>query len=761
MQSHEAQHYPSTAANQSGPSQTAAQQRETYPQQVFQPDGRKQTYSQQQRDLFMSGTISQPNFQPQSEHSQREIRLDPQQRESQSFGAQSHQRQPSASAVLTQSNYTPQAPSQYQGGTHSQSNSRPQTQSQQRETQPSAPMHSNLDSQAHQQIQVSAAPTQSNSRPQQLSQLTPHSSLPHAKLQQRDSQLSAPTHSNSRPQVQRTSQPSTSANANPQAQPPNQPNLQPQLPSQQNSASQPQSQQRPTQASAPPTHANSVPQGPTQTSQGNSRPQGQPQHREAQPPVTATQSNSRPLAQSQAAPTQPHNPSFPSATVPATAAPAPSRSYGPSPFAHVPAATAGQSHQQANSSAVPNPNTTSPTVPNGRSVQHAGSSRPAPAQGSSTDSRAPGPSELPSLSNAHYVLFLAVIVSWQLSCPPVSFMEIPPARIKVIKAPDGLHYMQAHAQTGEMMEITAPSAFVIAQHFLAGKRASLYSNAKGIVQLVAEPLTAAQKMTHKFYVTKVAATALLEDKTGHGAAALAAAAAPAPSLALAGTTKRPPPDDSATRQRGPQDADRRFVARDLLWQLTPLPRYAPDEDVLRYAKRRAIEAPEPVSRTWTAAAVAAAARRVEVGSSESSAKTTPEPPTRTPSVAPSPPPPPPPQEQEQKKQRVPLFLPDGSPPPMTFGKAERLMAPVEGRGSSRRQASGSRASSPTCYVLVPEAPEYVRRHQARVRKQKQTRLEAIQAAAAEEAAELEVDERELMRRRALGMPSLNVCRAWG
>ncbi|KAJ6560329.1 hypothetical protein B0H19DRAFT_113816 [Mycena capillaripes] len=449
----------------------------------------------------------------------------------------------------------------------------------------------------------------------------------------------------------------------------------------------------------PPTQSNSRPQPPVPPpTQSSSRP--------SQTSVTPIQII--PSQQSQQSQTlQPpgknqNQPSVPPSQPPHKASdPAPTRSYGMSPFAHNPAPNA-------------QPTPTPIVVPTQKvAISSAGPAPPAAKLTPSRDNTAPPATNGP-LDPLHS--FLSLINKWQKASPPKSYLDIPHAHIRVLKLPSGeIHFYCPDPKTnGAVLRISPATAFA-RTNFLGS--AGIFVNPKGVNVLLQTPLPLAMKVTHKVFSgapVKDAPNASYTDP-------------PAPA-----TAKRALPDGAAPRT--PKDADKRFMAHDILRALGKVHMFAQDDDSVRYAKRRALEAPAPVQEPQPQPLVLR-----PIHSNESSAKTTPVSSRRTsplPSV---------PVVVPLAAPRVPLFLPE----PVSFARPEHRPPPT--------------ASKPNFCVLVPPAPPYVKRHQAKMRAQRELEkttvqvdvdpVEAIQVDVAmrEEEGEPHIDLVELKRRRQLGM----------
>ncbi|KAJ7771082.1 hypothetical protein DFH07DRAFT_241161 [Mycena maculata] len=352
---------------------------------------------------------------------------------------------------------------------------------------------------------------------------------------------------------------------------------------------------------------------------------------------------------------------------------------------------------------------------------------PAPSYGISPFAYVAATSKVPALpkpadslqplpSANQYAAFTKLIDIWQKTSLTEDILDIPHAQIRVLKNPKGEIFFLYGAT-----RISAMAAFSRLQF---KGMASIFINTAGIKTLLSDPPPQEVAATHKRF----------EAAQVPGAPQ---ATFPEPPLA--------PAKRVSVQTRTPHDADKRFLAHDVLRALGKGQMYAPEEDSVRYAKRRAVEAPAPAPATG--APVPFVAWPIQpVRSNESSAKTTPEP--QAPSV---------PIAQVARRAltgpQVPLFMPpDTSPPPVP--------APAKARIQSL-PASTARAN---CYVLVPPAPAYVRRHQEKMRAQREQ--EAMQVVEPEvlkeeEEEEEEIDLKELKRQRARGMPQSRVYRAQG
>ncbi|KAJ7129199.1 hypothetical protein C8R44DRAFT_72406 [Mycena epipterygia] len=606
---------------------------------------------------------------------------------------------------------------------------------------------------------------QTYSQPREI--IIPQQSQPYSYSQQRDPNVSGVAHSNSGPQTQsRRSAPPASQSYSQQEVHPQapQPNVQSQVPSQRPPAAQSQfsilsfgaatqlnsqqSQPRQTPPAAASRQSSSAPgmQPPRQSpAPPNPRVETQSQSGPSAPPVWSTHPNLRPQAQPQnqssLLPTQLHVPSQPQQSVPLAqsdsrsqqreaqppgagsqrpeqkenqsstskqslykpsvvpTAAAPTPSYGISPFAHIPT-----SIQKANPSVVPSQK---PTAPNGQ----------LPKPSSKQAVLAAAAATMTAAQYEGFKVFLNIVNAWQKASPPEAYMDIPHAHIRVDKLPIGeIHFSNSKLRKGPLARLSPATAFLNLQF---SGNARIFVNTKGVSMLLQEPLPAAMKPTFPQFEGKP-----VKD-------------------APEATFPEPPPSTQPGKRvlsnsdsgRSPHDADKRFIAHDILRALGKGHLFAADEESLRYAKRRALEAPEPASSMFVAAPFVPR----PVGSNESSAKTTPAS-SRSPSVASAP-------------QRVPLFL-DSSPPPMPI--AVSFVKP------ERRRSPNDRPTSPDFYVLVPAAPAYVRRHQAKIRGEREAKELPVEVEVVEEEKEPEIDVTELKRRRALGMKqSLKACRVEG
>lgn len=377
-----------------------------------------------------------------------------------------------------------------------------------------------------------------------------------------------------------------------------------------------------------------------------------------------------------------------------------------SPFAHNPAA---KTQSKPNPSAVP----TSTQKPSVTSNTNPAPTPPAPKLAAPTVKSNP-----PTVPQQLYV-FLNLINAWQKASPPLSHLDIPHANIRVLKYPTAeIRFFCPDPRPSAQMLLSPATAFSRLQ--LTGT-VGVFVNAKGVNVMLKAPLPPALAGTHKVFdgvAPKDARDAIFYDPLAEPTPS------PAPKRAL----------HEGDRTRTPKDVDKRFMAHDILRALGKRHLFAADEDSVRYAKRRALEAPAPAEE------VAVFVVQRPINSNESSAKTTPVA-SRSPTPA----------------QRVPLFLPDNSTP-LSFARPELPAPPIPRKSPD----------SPDFYVLIPPAPPYVVRHREKMRFQRE--LEAIEAAAApeeekEEEQEQEpetnpIDVAELRRRRSLGMkPSLlNACR---
>lgn len=331
--------------------------------------------------------------------------------------------------------------------------------------------------------------------------------------------------------------------------------------------------------------------------------------------------------------------------------------------------------------------------------------------------------------------FLKLINAWQKASPSEAVLDIPHAQIRAFKRPRSeIHFYCTDPKTGESTPISAPDAFS-RLHFKGV--ASVFVSPRGIPTLLEDPPMPAMAATHKRF-----AGVLAKD---------------APEATFPDPPSAPAKRVLSTPQRTPLDADKRFLAHDILRALGKGQMSAEEEASLRYAKRRALEASGSGTAEVMEPSPFVTLPVRPVNSNESSAKTTPTT-SRASSPALS-------LAVAARTRQVPLFLPPDSSPPMpvpeSFAKAKSRVASSAGKSRAASTAS-NRPASPTFYVLVPPTPEYVRRYQARMRAQREQEEMPIDLLDQEVEVEPEIDMRELKRQRALGMkqPS-KVCRAHG
>ncbi|KAJ7432293.1 hypothetical protein B0H11DRAFT_2126972 [Mycena galericulata] len=436
------------------------------------------------------------------------------------------------------------------------------------------------------------------------------------------------------------------------------------------------------------------------TMQAISRPHVDPQQRTTQASAVVPQALQRPEAKENHPSSVSTQPAPKPSVSATTTAAAPS--YGISPFAYVPASTEGKAPPQPNPNSVParNPAVSAPS----QGVSN-------PSTNSRTESSARLEAEHLKVAATRLEKFLKLVNLWQKASPPSSVLDIPHAQIRVRKLPGGeIHFIRQDNKSLEMKRIPIREAIL---YLLLEGRAGIFVTAKGIPTLLLEPLSAEAAATHKPFK---------------------------------GVPAKDAPD--ATFPDPPSAEPAPAKPHDVLRALGKGQLYAAEEDSVRYAKRRAVEGPG--SGPVAAAALAPALEQFvawpvrPIRSNESSAKTTP-----VTSRAPSPSVPVP----VASRQQVPLFLPDSPVRPKSRATS-----------AFKNRAASSSGNSPDFYVLVPPAPEYVRRYREKMRVQLEQEEIPIGLLVQEEEEdqddqdemvveqeEQEIDMKELKRRRALGM----------
>ncbi|KAJ6515354.1 hypothetical protein C8R45DRAFT_956237 [Mycena sanguinolenta] len=327
-------------------------------------------------------------------------------------------------------------------------------------------------------------------------------------------------------------------------------------------------------------------------------------------------------------------------------------------------------------------------------------------------------------------VFLKLINTWQKAAPPQAYMDIPHANIRIKKLPSGeIHFFGPDSTTKQQVRLSPTGAF---KRLRFQGTVAIFVSPAGVSELLQIPVSEKVKASHKQF-SGVAAKDAPEAEFSN----------PPPPLTLpqglVNANTQPLPNGGAPRMRTPKDADKRFLAHDILRALGKTPA---DDDRVRYAKRRALEAPlqkEPLVLQ-------------RISSNEPSAKSTS---SASQSGSPSPPPSPPPAVARSVPQRVPLFLPSDADSPAAPSPLVRARA-------------RPRSTLPGMYVLVPPAPSYVKRdlEKRAQRRQQEQEMAADDAAMdvavpedvampevseAEEPSEPDIDVLELKRRRALGM----------
>ncbi|KAJ7265492.1 hypothetical protein B0H12DRAFT_200734 [Mycena haematopus] len=502
----------------------------------------------------------------------------------------------------------------------------------------------------------------------------------------------------------------------------------------QRQASAPQAQRAQSRPSVPPSQ-------PVQGNAGSAGSQAQPQRAPSRPSVQPSQPNAG-SSQSQPQPTQSTsrlsaaimqnnalmqpNPLFQldpsrklSAATP-TPAPAPTPSYGISPFAHNPAA-----RTQSNSNIGANQHVFSVAPPTSTPV---GSAAPAPAPIPRT-TLASGKTNAPEARSEGQVLgmFLNLINGWQKSSPAETYMDIPHAHIRVRKFKSGeIHFLGPDPTTSQQVRLSPLAAF---RRLRFRGAAVIYISPSGVNELLQEPVSDKVKATYTRFVG-VAAKNAPEAKFSN------------PPLATP-VAKRALPGDGGPAVRSPKDADKRFLAHDILRALGKAPQ---DDDRVRYAKRQAVEAPRKQEPPLVLQ---------RISSNEPSAKSTP-PSSESGSPSPDSPPPSVSVPVPAPVPRVPLFLPwDSSAPTLLTAPAKRRSARVvEVFISSpppyvKRDLEKLRAQRRQDAMLVDETS--MRRQEAEETSMDVAMPDVVMREESEEPSEPEISMVELKRRRALGM----------
>ncbi|KAF7335359.1 hypothetical protein MSAN_02346700 [Mycena sanguinolenta] len=449
---------------------------------------------------------------------------------------------------------------------------------------------------------------------------------------------------------------------------------------------------------------------------GSAQSQAQPMPSGSRPPAAGVQSN--PLLQPN--PLFQLDPSRKSTTpsavptpAPVTAtAPASTPSYGISPFAHNPAPKP-QPNIGAQQPVVSN----QPAIPTPRSV---------PPIASASVTKKPPPAEPGNVNDQHLNIFLNLINTWQKASPPQAYMDIPHATIRIKKLPSGtIHFFGPDSRTRQQVRLSSVEAF---NRLRFQGTAAIYVSPVGVNELLQAPVSEKVKATHKQF-------------SGVEAKDAPEATFPTP---LVGAQTQALPNGGAPLVPTPKDADKRFLAHDILRALGKVPA---DDDRVRYAKRRALEAPVQKQEPLVLQ---------RISSNEPSAKSTPS----ESGSSPPPPPSPPPAAAMSVPQRMPLFLQSPVKPSLSVSARPR-----------------PRSTLPEIYVLMPPAP-YAKRDAEKLRAQRK-QLEMVTEDAPmddavmledvavsddvavpedvampevpEESSEPEPDMLELKRRRALGM----------
>ncbi|KAF7352332.1 hypothetical protein MVEN_01196900 [Mycena venus] len=396
----------------------------------------------------------------------------------------------------------------------------------------------------------------------------------------------------------------------------------------------------------------------------------------------------------------------PKTSTPAAQAP----SYGISPFAHNPTVKT-----QPNPLGVPPAQ--QPVASNAQRPPPASNAGPIPAAPNTTD-------------------FKTLITKWQRASPPKSYMDVPDADLRIMKFPSGeIHFL--HPIGGQAARIPVDVAYKRVLRFL-NSMVGIYVNPKGVNVLLRLPLPPAQDAVYKEFVgvpAKDAPTVIFPTPPPMGAKL----------------------NGPAHTGRTPKDADKRFLAHDILRALGKHT-FAGDDDRVRYAKRRALEPPEEAEEPLVLQRISSnePSAKSTSASASSSRSTSPLPAVPVPPlpfqrlplfmppdrsvqvqvVQPIPVPVPVPVQQ----QRVPLFLPsDSSVPP-------RLAQPKP----QPRPQPQPRHRSPDVFVLIPPAPPHVRRDLEKMRARRDQEAMTVDAAPPPKP-EPEIDIKELKRQRALGM----------
>ncbi|CAK5275176.1 unnamed protein product [Mycena citricolor] len=180
---------------------------------------------------------------------------------------------------------------------------------------------------------------------------------------------------------------------------------------------------------------------------------------------------------------------------------------------------------------------------------------PSASQPSSSHTSLPKPRP-PSLANLPIPqldplpVFLAMVNHWQKASPPEAFMDIPHAKIRIIKRPGAqIFFWQLQPGSSEFIQLSAAEALA---RMNMQRSVSIFVSPQGFPVILPTPLSAEMTKTHPHFAGTIAANA-------------PNAVYPAPGQASANLV---PPHG-----RSPRHVDKRFLAQDILRALGKEQRY--------------------------------------------------------------------------------------------------------------------------------------------------------------------------------------------
>ncbi|KAJ7098693.1 hypothetical protein B0H15DRAFT_797373 [Mycena belliarum] len=178
----------------------------------------------------------------------------------------------------------------------------------------------------------------------------------------------------------------------------------------------------------------------------------------------------------------------------------------------------------------------------------------------------------------HYSNFLNLLDKWQKASPPNAQMDVPHVHLRITKFPTGeIHFMSyAMDPAAKEIRIGPLAAFTKLKKNFEGS-VSIFVSPKGVPTLMLDPLPRSMAAIYTKFSGREAPNA--------PKATFPDPPPPQPTL------PRPIPSSQTAATRSPRDADKRFLAHDILRAFGKVHLYAADDEATRYAKRRVLEAP--------------------------------------------------------------------------------------------------------------------------------------------------------------------------